>query len=206
MSLSYSSTLQPCTSGFLPGSIPLHMGQLLLTISRLKRFFYRLCTLHDCSPFWIIKKGPCKFSLLVLIKTQIKHFSSVVCDATFTLALLWRPGELRSPPPTVSCRRTKGGDEQWVMSRRLQDKNLLRFVNVFECFNQCKCKFSCCLVAHSCSYSTSAYSIYKCIHLNLGFSLVTTPTSSSLALKSMFRTEDRHDIASWNENDRECEE
>lgn len=33
-------------------------------------------------------------------------------------------------------------------------------------------------------------------YLNLGFSVVTTPTSSSAALKSMFRTEDRQDIAS----------
>lgn len=37
------------------------------------------------------------------------------------------------------------------------------------------------------------------LYLNLGFSVVTTPTSSSAALKSMFRTEDRHDIASWRE-------
>lgn len=43
------------------------------------------------------------------------------------------------------------------------------------------------------------YSRSERIYLNLGFSFVTMPTSSSLALKSMLRTEDRHDIASWKE-------
>ncbi|KAA8593778.1 hypothetical protein FQN60_004612 [Etheostoma spectabile] len=38
-----------------------------------------------------------------------------------------------------------------------------------------------------------------CSYLNLGFSLVTTPISSSLALKSKDRTEDRHVIANWKE-------
>lgn len=36
----------------------------------------------------------------------------------------------------------------------------------------------------------------RCHYLNLGVSLVTTPTSSSVALKSMLRTDERHIIAS----------
>lgn len=86
-----------------------------------------------------------------------------------------------------------------MMSCRLQDKNLL-FVNV--CLNV--------LISVSVNSAVALWHtlalISECIHLNLGFSLVTTPTSSSLALKSMFRTEDRHDIASWKEKDGECEE
>lgn len=34
-------------------------------------------------------------------------------------------------------------------------------------------------------------------YLNLGLSLVTTPISSSLALKSTDRTEDRQEMANW---------
>lgn len=34
-------------------------------------------------------------------------------------------------------------------------------------------------------------------YLNLGCSLVTTPTSNSVALKSIFSTDDRHEIANW---------
>lgn len=38
-------------------------------------------------------------------------------------------------------------------------------------------------------------------YLNLGFSLVTTPTSSSLALKSNDKTEDRQEMANWKDKE-----
>lgn len=42
-------------------------------------------------------------------------------------------------------------------------------------------------------------------YLNLGLSLVTTPISSSLALKSTDRTEDRQEMANWKDRKENAE-
>lgn len=61
------------------------------------------------------------------------------------------------------------------------------------------------LKKHSTRNVESLALISRTLHfyLNLGLSLVTTPTSNSVGLKSMFRTEDRHDIANWRKTSQE---
>lgn len=135
---------------------------------------------------------------------------------TFTPALRWQPGGFLSLPLTVSCRREKDGDERErkfkQKSKQIMFEEHLKKDKVGEHLSKTEAKIT---SLHSLQHNISFLWGKKVScgankepvqqkYLNFGLSLVTMATSSSVALKSIDRTEDRHEMA--NCKDRECGE